>query len=94
MPSILESTPHSLGRSPTLHTVLMIEHFIKDSSEEYTRRELWKLLPRKVMWQTYLIVLAYLESINKIIITDDGKVVYIWNPDLATRLSKRKEALK
>jgi len=72
----------------------MIEHFIKDSSEEYTRRELWKLLPRKVMWQTYLIVLAYLESINKIIITDDGKVVYIWNPDLATRLSKRKEALK
>ncbi|MEK6836950.1 MAG: hypothetical protein AABX94_04785 [Nanoarchaeota archaeon] len=53
-------------RSPTLETVLMVEKFIKDNSGEFNRTELWKKLPRKVMWQTYLIILDYLHNINKI----------------------------
>ena len=65
----------------------MIEKF----SGEYTRTQLWKKLPRKVMWQTYIVVLEYLESINKIAFDKKGVGEYIWNPKLAKLLSKRPE---
>ncbi len=78
-------------RSPTLDTVLMIEKTIERYSGEFNRTEMWKKLPRKVMWQTYLIVLDYLENINKIAFDRNGTIGYIWNPKLAKMLSKRKE---
>ncbi len=78
-------------RSPTLDTVLMIEKTIEEYSGEFNRTQLWKKLPKKVMWQTYLIVLDYLENINKIAFDRNGTLGYIWNPKLAKILSKRKE---
>ena len=78
-------------RSPTLDTVLMVEKVIEKNSGEYNRTELWKNLSRKVMWQTFLIILNYLESINKIAFDKEGKIAYIWNPELAGKLSKRRE---
>ncbi len=77
-------------RSPTLDTVLMVEKTIEEYSGEFNRTELWKNLPKKVMCQTYLVILDYLESINKIAFDRDGKIGYIWNPNLAKKLSKRK----
>lgn len=79
------------ARSPTLETVLMIEKIIEKHSGEYTKTAIWKKLPRKVMWQTYLYVLEYLASINKIAFDKNGYVAYIWNPALARKLKKRKE---
>ncbi|MEK6841700.1 MAG: hypothetical protein AABX91_00935 [Nanoarchaeota archaeon] len=79
-----------LARSPTLDTVMMIEKTIEKYSAECNRTELWKKLPKKVMWQTYLLVLDYLQTINKIGIANNGIIVYIWNPELAKKLSKRK----
>jgi len=79
-----------LARSPTLDTVLMIEKTIEKYSAEFNRTELWKKLPRKVMWQTYLIVLDYLQAINKIGIANNGIIVYLWNPKLAKIVEKRK----
>jgi hypothetical protein len=78
-------------RSPTLDTVLMVERTIEEYGGEFNRTELWKKLPRKVMWQTYLTILDYLQSINKIAIDSAGKIGYIWNPALAMRLRNRKE---
>ena len=78
-------------RSPTLDTVLMVEKTIDKYSGDYNRTELWKKLPKKVMWQTYLIVLDYLQDINKIAIDKVGKIAYIWNPSLAKKLAGRKE---
>lgn len=78
------------ARSPTLETVLMIERFIEANSGEFNRTEIWKKLPKKVMWQTYLIVLDYLQSINKIGIDRNGVIGYIWSPDVAKRFAKRK----
>ncbi|MBT4352607.1 hypothetical protein HOD20_08800 [archaeon] len=78
-------------RSPTLDTVLMIEKTIKKFSGEYNRTEIWKNLPKKVMWQTYLVVLEYLESINKTAVDKEGKIGYIWNPILMKKLKLRKE---
>lgn len=78
------------ARSPNLQTVLMVEKFIEENSGEYTYTELWKLLPKKVMWQTYLVILDYLQSINKIALDRNGTIGYIWNPELAKKLKNRK----
>lgn len=78
-------------RSPTLDTVLMVERTIEENSGEYNRTGLWRSLPKKVMWQTFLVILDYLESINKIAFDSGGKIAYIWNPILARKLIKRKE---
>ncbi|MBS3112204.1 hypothetical protein J4459_02985 [Candidatus Woesearchaeota archaeon] len=80
----LQKLENPFVRSPTLDTVLMVEKTIEEFSGEYNRTELWKHLPKRVMWQTYLVVLEYLESINK-------KIAYIWNPALAKKLKMRKE---
>lgn len=81
----------NLGRSPTLDTVLMVENSINNYSGEYNRTELWKNLPKKVMWQTYIVIVNYLESINKIAFDKHDKIAYIWNPVLAKKLRSRQE---
>ncbi|MEK6900339.1 MAG: hypothetical protein AABX05_04420 [Nanoarchaeota archaeon] len=87
----MQALENPFVRSPTLDTVLMVEKTIEEHSGEYTRTELWKNLPRKVMWQTFLVILEYLQSINKIAFDKEDKVAYIWNPNLARMLRKRKE---
>jgi len=81
----------SFVRSPTLDTVLMVENTINEFSGEFNRTNLWKNLPKKVMWQTFLVILDYLEGINKIAFDKHEKIAYIWNPKLAKKLSLRKE---
>jgi hypothetical protein len=83
----IQKNPYT--RSPTLNTVLMIEKTIKEYSGEFNRRQLWQKLSKKAMWQTYLIVLDYLQNINKIALDKNGTIVYIWNPKLTKTLSKR-----
>jgi len=85
-----QQTINPIARSPTLETVLMVERFIEKYSGEFNRTELWKKLPKKVMWQTYLVILDYLQSINKIAIDRNGTVGYIWSPEAAKIALKRK----
>ena len=87
----MQALENPFVRSPTLDTVLMVERTIEENSGEYNRTELWKNLPRQVMWQTFLVILDYLESINKIAFDKDSKIGYIWNPKLARILRHRKE---
>lgn len=68
------------ARSPTLQTLLMVEKFIDKHSGEFKKTELFNKLPRKVMWQTFQVIMEYLESIHKIAYDNEGFVVYIWNP--------------
>jgi len=79
------------ARSPTLDTVLMIERAIDKYSGEFNKTLLWKKLPKKVMWQTYLIVIDYLQSINKIAIADNGILVYIWSPEISAKYKNKKQ---
>lgn len=88
---IQKKNPNPFERSPTLDTVLMVEKTIEKNSGEFNRTKLWKALPKKVMWQTFLVVLDYLESINKIAFDKKGKIAYIWNPALVKKLMSRKE---
>ncbi len=78
-------------RSPTLQTVLMVEKFIDKESGEYKKTELFKKLPKKVMWQTFQVIMEYLESIGKIAYDKEGYVVYIWNPEFYEKIKNRPE---
>ena len=73
---------NEVARSPTLQTVLMVEKFIEENSGEYKKTELFNNLPKRVMWQTFQVIMEYLGSINKIAYDTEGYVVYIWNPRL------------
>lgn len=79
------------ARSPTLQTVLMVERFIEERSGEYKKTELFRNLPKKVMWQTFQVIMEYLESINKIAYDAEGYVVYIWSPGLGLKYKARED---
>ena len=80
---------NEVARSPTLQTVLMVEKFIKDNSGEYKKTELFKNLPKKVMWQTFQVIMEYLENMLRIAYDNEGYVVYIWNPRFAAKYKDR-----
>jgi len=80
---------NNVARSPTLQTVLMVEKFIDENSGEYKKTELFNNLPKKVMWQTFQVVMEYLESINKIVYDKEGYIVYIWNPEFSNKIKNR-----
>ena len=66
---------------PRLDTVLMVEETIKNAKEYPTKAQLLNALPKKMMYQTFLLILDYLEKSNKILIDKkDGKIVWIWDP--------------
>ena len=79
------------SRYPRLDTVLMVEKFIEEHSGEYKVYQLWKNLPKKVMYQTYKIILSYLLDINKIAIDSEGKIGYIWNEVTGQNYKKRSD---
>lgn len=66
---------------PRLDTVLMIEDAIKNANNYQTKVQLWRSLRKKVMYQTFTIVLKYLESSNKIIFDKDGRIIWIFAND-------------
>jgi hypothetical protein len=70
---------------PRLDTVIMVEEAIKKYDGEYSRTELWNKLEKKMMYQTYKIIMDYLIKSRKVIIKDD-KVVWIFNPSLMDKL--------
>ena len=74
--------------SPTLESVIMVEETIEEYSGECGRYQLWKKLPKKMMYQTFQVILDYLEQSNKIVMDRDEKIVWIWNPRLARKLTK------
>jgi hypothetical protein len=82
---------NSIARSPTLQTVLMVERFIKDNSGEYKKTDLFNKLPKKVMWQTFQVIMEYLEGNLRVVYDREGYVVYIWNPEFVKRFKDKPE---
>ena len=80
---------NDIARSPTLQTVIMVEKFIDDNSGEYKKTDLFNNLPKKVMLQTFQVIMEYLESINKIGYGKEGYIVYIWNPEFFKKVKDR-----
>ena len=66
--------------SPTLESIIMVEKTAKKYSGMYGKYQLWKKLPKKMMYQTFQTILDYLQESNKITI-EDGKIIWIWDPE-------------
>ncbi len=67
--------------SPTLESVLMVERTVQKYSQECGKYQLWKKLPKKMMYQTFQVILDYLEKSGKIIIDKDGCIIWTWDPE-------------
>ena len=72
--------------SPTLGSVIMIEKVVQKNSQKYGKYQLWKKLPKKMMYQTYLVILDYLEHSGKIIIDKEGCIIWTYNPQRIKQL--------
>jgi len=76
---------YKLEHSPTLNTVLMVEHTLKNMDESIiTIAKLKKILPQQVNHNTLMIILDYLEKSNKIAVTLKG-ITWIHNTNLRLR---------
>jgi hypothetical protein len=62
---------------PQLDSILMVEKIIQETKDYPTRMELWRSLPKKMQYQTFKLILDYLEKSNKIIF-DNDKIVWIF----------------
>jgi hypothetical protein len=78
-------------RYPRLDTILMVEDFIKKNDGCYKRRELWESLPKKMMYQTFKVIINYLLYSKKISIDSEGKIGWIYYPELANKYFNQKE---
>ena len=67
----------------------MIEKALMKARGDFTLRELWKKLPKKVMWQTYMTTLDYLEYSGKILIDEKKHPIWIWAPKEVEKLKKK-----
>lgn len=77
---------------PRLDTVLMIEEAIRSAKNYPNKAQLWKALPKQVMYQTFSLVLDYLQDSNKVLITKEGRVMWIGgNPKLNAAIARGKK---
>ena len=72
--------------SPTLESVFMVEEAIQKYSPECGKYQLWKKLPKKMMYQTFQVILDYLEQSGKIIIDKDGCIIWTFDPEGIKRI--------
>jgi hypothetical protein len=64
----------------------MVEETIQKHSQECGKYQLWKKLPQKMMYQTYLVILDYLVASNKIMIDKDGCILWTYNPERIAKI--------
>ena len=69
---------------PRLDTVLMVEDTIKNLDYYPTENQLWRALPKMVMWQTFSTIIEYLEKSTKIMIDSKEEIIWIFadNPKI------------
>ena len=82
--------PENILRYPRLDTVLMVEKAIQDCKDYPTKSQLWKSLPKKTMYQTFSLILDYLEHSRKIVI-EKGQIIWVWDPAIVEKYMKRKD---
>jgi hypothetical protein len=63
---------------PNLSTIKMIEAEMRKTQYFRSRNQLFRQLPKQVMYQTLTTILAYLEESNKIVFNKDGSIIWIF----------------
>ena len=61
---------------PRLDTIMMVEEFVFQNSGVYRKKKLWECLPKKMMYQTFDIVVKYLQKSQKIGFDDEKRIVW------------------
>ena len=72
--------PRNLDRYPRLDTVLMVEDTLFKYKSDKTLNWIWRKLPKKVMWTTFITIMDYLEYSGKIHVERDKTVSWLWDP--------------
>ncbi len=80
----------SILRYPRLDTVLMVEETIQKYDGEFKKKALWEHLPKKMMYQTFCVIMDYLEQSVKISIDSEGKIGWFDYPSNKKLLEKSK----
>jgi len=75
---------------PRLDSVLMVEKLIYDTSGTYTKKQLWKKLPKKMMYQTFSVIIDYLLYSRRIAVDKEGKIGWTWDSEGVKKYTKRK----
>ncbi len=89
MQEVVTMDTENILRYPRLDTVLMVEEYIKEHDGEFKKRKLWESLPKKMMYQTFCVIIDYLLYSSKISIDKDGKIGWIYYPKLARKYHAR-----
>ncbi|MCX6799508.1 MAG: hypothetical protein NTW59_05445 [Candidatus Diapherotrites archaeon] len=66
----------------------MVEEAIQKAKEYPTKAELLRSLPKKIMYQTFNLIIDYLEYSGKIRVDKDGAIIWIWDPEGIRKLLK------
>lgn len=77
------------ARYPRLDTVIHVEEFIKEHDGEFRKKQLWESLPKKIMYQTFSIIIDYLLLSGKISVDSEGKIGWIFYPKEANERMKK-----
>ncbi|MGM5480576.1 MAG: hypothetical protein ACQESC_03895 [Nanobdellota archaeon] len=72
--------------SPTLDSIIMVETALKESDNNLGKYQLWKSLPKKMMYQTFQLIINYLIDSGKVLVDSNKKLVWIHNPSLVKRV--------
>ncbi len=90
MPILIKKKQKSVLRSPRLDTVLMVERFIKEHDGDFKKKKTWEKLPKKMMYQTFCVIMDYLLYSHKISIDAEGKIGWIYYPESTDERIKNK----
>ena len=67
----------------------MVEETIQKYDGEFRKKQLWETLPRKIIYQTFSLIIDYLILSRKISVDSEGKIGWIFYPeDVEKRLKK------
>ena len=86
---IFKSAPKKIDRSPRLDTILMVEKSLFKYRSDKTTSQIWRLLPKKMMWSTFTTILQYLEYSGKIHVEKDRTVTWLWNPSKVREMHEK-----
>ena len=89
MPELIKEQEEEVLRYPRLDTVLMVEKFIQNHDGEYKKKGLWENLPKKMMYQTFCVIIDYLLYSGKIAVDKEEKIAWIHNPALVKKYLAR-----
>jgi hypothetical protein len=73
------NTDSGVKRFPNLSTVIMVENVLESLGRIVTISDLKKMLPKKVMHQTLMVIIDYLHKSGKIVIGVKG-ILWVFSP--------------